>query len=603
MESGGVKQKLSEENKKMEGRKRSRKGQKKETAEPKKKRTSPEDDHEKKRKREESKAEELDDDQPRPGTEGKAVSSCPEDDHGKKRKREESKAEELDGDQPIPVTWDVSHDRCCPMCTERSLHSSCSCNKVLLASEPVTKTEVAIKILRKRAMTSAEEEKALVEKKVLEEACGSPFLLRGYRTFRTKDALCFVMEYACGGDLEQLLDRRGRLDISTATFYAAEMVSGLQHLHLKGFIHRDLKPENILIDGAGHIKIADFGLAVNKTEGATGYAGTRGYIAPEMLLGQTYNTGVDWFSFGVVLFQMTTGESQFFCELSALPGFNLSLTTRDIIEEVLLASEPVTKTEVAIKILRKRAMTSAEEEKALVEKKVLEEACGSPFLLRGYRTFRTKDALCFVMEYACGGDLEQLLDRRGRLDISTATFYAAEMVSGLQHLHLKGFIHRDLKPENILIDGAGHIKIADFGLAVNKTEGATGYAGTLGYIAPEMLLGHTYNTGVDWFSFGVVLFQMTTGESPFVCQLSALPGFNLSLTTSDIIEELLCNDPQKRLGLNGLIRQHPFFRGIDWEELEALRVQPPYIPGKFLTYALIPFISHFMYMYVGEDVS
>ncbi|XP_075044068.1 protein kinase C theta type-like isoform X2 [Mixophyes fleayi] len=225
-------------------------------------------------------------------------------------------------------------------------------------------------------------------------------------------------------------------------------------------------------------------------------------------------------------------------------------------------------------------MTSAEEEKALVEKKVLEEACGSPFLLRGYLTFRTKDALCFVMEYACGGDLEQLLDRRGRLDISTATFYAAELVSGLQHLHLKGFIHRDVKPENILIDGGGHIKIADFGLAVNKTEGATGYAGTRGYIAPEMLLGQTYNTGVDWFSFGVVLFQMTTGESPFVCQLSTLPGFNLSLTTRDIIEELLCADPQKRLGLNGLIRQHPFFRDIDWEELEALRIQPPYIPGK-----------------------
>ncbi|XP_075057037.1 protein kinase C delta type-like [Mixophyes fleayi] len=182
------------------------------------------------------------------------------------------------------------------------------------------------------------------------------------------------------------------------------------------------------------------------------------------------------------------------------------------------------------------------------------------------------------MEYASGGDFFNLLQRRGPLDIPSARFYAAEIVCGVQFLHSKGVIHRDLKPENILVTETGHVKIADFGLAIENMYGdrtATSYAGTPGYIAPEMLSGEEYNAGADWFSFGVILTKMITGKYKYHRTL-----FNaLGLEVKDIVKKLLCKDQDMRLGVHGNIRQHPFFEHVDWVSLEALKVEPPYIPA------------------------
>ncbi|XP_063810331.1 protein kinase C delta type-like isoform X2 [Pseudophryne corroboree] len=194
-----------------------------------------------------------------------------------------------------------------------------------------------------------------------------------------------------------------------------------------------------------------------------------------------------------------------------------------------------------------------------------------------------RELLFLGMEYANGGDLYDLLERTGALDLNTATFYAAEIVCGLEHLHSKGYIHRDIKPENILIHGDGHIKIADLGLALNNMhEGdvATEYAGTTGYIAPEMEDFLGYNTSADWFSFGVVLFQMLTGQSPEDSRLVGVQDFSLDPDAENIIEKLLCEDPDKRLGVDGVIRDHPFFWSMDWERLEARKIPPPFIPSK-----------------------
>ncbi|XP_040294392.1 protein kinase C theta type-like [Bufo bufo] len=246
--------------------------------------------------------------------------------------------------------------------------------------------------------------------------------------------------------------------------------------------------------------------------------------------------------------------------------------------KVFLASDNITKKMLAIKIVTKGLSAKAEKQLQL-EKKILQLTSESPFLVNSCMTFQTKKHWCFAMEYASGGDLRSHLRKKERLPITSAKFYAAEITSGLQFLHTMGFIHRDIKPSNILIDASGHLKIADFGLAINNMDGLNKNAGTPGYMAPEIIAGKKYNAAVDWYSFGIVLYQLTTGEKTCNCKVSELPEHNLDTETENIIEELLCEDPSRRLGINGCIRQHPFFQQIDWGDLEDLKMPPPFIPG------------------------
>ncbi|CAJ0938626.1 unnamed protein product [Ranitomeya imitator] len=156
-------------------------------------------------------------------------------------------------------------------------------------------------------------------------------------------------------------------------------------------------------------------------------------------------------------------------------------------------------------------------------------------------------------------------------------FYAAELVCGIQYLHSKGIVHRDLKPSNILVAATGHIKIADFGLALENIYGdrtATEYAGTPGFIAPEMLAADEYNAGVDWYAFGIILNIMVTSRSKYHRGLFKAS----SEEAKNIIKKLLREDPARRLGVNGNIRAHRFFQRIDWDAVESLRMCPPHVP-------------------------
>ncbi|XP_077123815.1 protein kinase C delta type-like isoform X2 [Ranitomeya variabilis] len=154
-------------------------------------------------------------------------------------------------------------------------------------------------------------------------------------------------------------------------------------------------------------------------------------------------------------------------------------------------------------------------------------------------------------------------------------FYAAELVCGIQYLHSKDIIHRDLKPENILVAETGHIKISDFGLAIDNMHGdrtATGYPGTQGYMAPEILAGTEYNVGVDWYCFGVILKEMVTDECAYHQTLDK------SSSIRNMIKQLLQKDPASHLGANGNIREHKFFQHMDWLSVEALKLSPPHVP-------------------------
>uniref|UniRef100_A0A3P9P8Z0 Protein kinase C n=1 Tax=Poecilia reticulata TaxID=8081 RepID=A0A3P9P8Z0_POERE len=247
----------------------------------------------------------------------------------------------------------------------------------------------------------------------------------------------------------------------------------------------------------------------------------------------------------------------------------------------------------AIKALKKDVVLMDDDvECTMVEKRVLALAWENPFLTHLYCTFQTKEHLFFVMEYLNGGDLMFHIQEKGRFDLNRATFYSAEIVCGLQFLHSKGIIYRDLKLDNVMLDHEGHIKIADFGMCKENVFGenrATTFCGTPDYIAPEILLGQKYSFSVDWWSFGVLLYEMLIGQSPFHgddedelfesirVDTPHYPRW-INKDAKDLLERLFERDPSRRLGIVGSPQSHSFFKSINWQALARREVEPPFKP-------------------------
>ncbi|KAI4562160.1 hypothetical protein MJT46_011122, partial [Ovis ammon polii x Ovis aries] len=272
-------------------------------------------------------------------------------------------------------------------------------------------------------------------------------------------------------------------------------------------------------------------------------------------------------------------------------------------QQVFLAEFKKTNQFFAIKALKKDVVLMDDDvECTMVEKRVLSLAWEHPFLTHMFCTFQTKENLFFVMEYLNGGDLMYHIQSCHKFDLCRATFYAAEIILGLQFLHSKGIVYRDLKLDNILLDKDGHIKIADFGMCKENMLGdarTNTFCGTPDYIAPEILLGQKYNHSVDWWSFGVLLYEMLVGQSPFHGQdeeelFHSIRMDNpfyprwLEKEAKDLLVKLFVREPEKRLGVRGDIRQHPLFREINWEELERKEIDPPFRPK-----VMLPIGRHF----------
>uniref|UniRef100_A0A8C5AMS4 Protein kinase C n=1 Tax=Gadus morhua TaxID=8049 RepID=A0A8C5AMS4_GADMO len=245
----------------------------------------------------------------------------------------------------------------------------------------------------------------------------------------------------------------------------------------------------------------------------------------------------------------------------------------------------------AVKALKKDVVLMDDDvECTMVEKRVLALAWDNPFLTHLFSTFQTKEHLFFVMEYLNGGDLMFHIQEKGRFDLYR--FYSAEIICGLQFLHSKGVIYRDLKLDNVMLDQDGHIKIADFGMCKENVFGenrATTFCGTPDYIAPEILLGQKYSFSVDWWSFGVLLYEMLIGQSPFHGDdedelfesiRMDTPHYPRWITkeAKDLMEKLFERDPTRRLGIVGNICSHPFFKTINWTALERREIDPPFKP-------------------------
>ncbi|KAI8639933.1 kinase-like domain-containing protein [Parasitella parasitica] len=282
-----------------------------------------------------------------------------------------------------------------------------------------------------------------------------------------------------------------------------------------------------------------------------------------------------------------------------LDDFNfLAVLGKGNFGKVMLAEEKYTNELYAIKILKKRFVLDNDEvESTRSEKRVFLAANQErhPFLVNLHSTFQTETRIYYVMEYVSGGDL-MLQIQREQFSEARARFYACEVLLALDYFHKHGIIYRDLKLDNIMLCLDGHIKLADYGLCkenmwANNTTNT--FCGTPEFMAPEILLEHKYGRAVDWWAFGVLLYEMLLGQSPFkgededeifdaILEDNILYPINMSKHSVSICEALLERNPEKRLG-GGKgdaqeVKNHPFFAGVNWEDMLAKQVQPPFLP-------------------------
>ncbi|PWA26592.1 hypothetical protein CCH79_00001273 [Gambusia affinis] len=223
-----------------------------------------------------------------------------------------------------------------------------------------------------------------------------------------------------------------------------------------------------------------------------------------------------------------------------------------------------------------------------------------PFIVCMTYAFHTPDKLCFILDLMNGGDLHYHLSQHGVFSEKEMRFYAAEIILGLEHMHNRFVVYRDLKPANILLDEHGHVRISDLGLACDFSKKKPhASVGTHGYMAPEVLQkGTAYDSSADWFSLGCMLFKLLRGHSPFrqhktkdkheIDRMTLTMNVELpdSFTPElkDLLEGLLQRDVSKRLGCQGRgaleVKEHQFFKGIDWQQVYLQKYPPPLIPPR-----------------------
>jgi len=223
-----------------------------------------------------------------------------------------------------------------------------------------------------------------------------------------------------------------------------------------------------------------------------------------------------------------------------------------------------------------------------------------PFLLGMDYVFQNEERIYFFLDYIPGGNLFENLYSVKRFSEDVVKFIAAQLVIAFKCLHSKKIVHRDLKPENVLFQADGYIKLADFGLAkfLNSESQATySFCGTAEYLAPEVLdqTGHSYT--VDWWTLGILIYELKTGRPPFLDKNNHKLGLlirkgkivfpdpikhkiEMSEEMKDLISKLLDRDPTNRLGINGHqeVMDHPWFSDIDFEAIENMEVKAPFKP-------------------------
>ncbi|AEE76015.1 Protein kinase superfamily protein [Arabidopsis thaliana] len=301
--------------------------------------------------------------------------------------------------------------------------------------------------------------------------------------------------------------------------------------------------------------------------------------------------------------------------------------SRGAFGRVFLAKKRTTGDLFAIKVLKKADMIRKNAVESILAERDILINVRNPFVVRFFYSFTCRDNLYLVMEYLNGGDLYSLLRNLGCLEEDIVRVYIAEVVLALEYLHSEGVVHRDLKPDNLLIAHDGHIKLTDFGLSkvglINSTDDLAGPAvsgtslldeeesrlaaseeqlerrkkrsavGTPDYLAPEILLGTGHGATADWWSVGIILFELIVGIPPFNAEHPQQIFDNIlnrkipwphvpeemSAEAHDIIDRFLTEDPHQRLGARGAaeVKQHIFFKDINWDTLA--RQKAAFVPA------------------------
>ena len=264
--------------------------------------------------------------------------------------------------------------------------------------------------------------------------------------------------------------------------------------------------------------------------------------------------------------------------------------------KVCLVQYKKTKELYAMKSLKKDVLLDQDQvESTLVEKKILEKL-DYPFLVGMVFCFQTEERIYFIMPFVRGGELFQHLRNCRFFPEEKVKFYSAIIGLSLEYLHTHGIVYRDIKPENILIDEDGYLRLVDFGMAkvLQGDEKATSFCGTPEYLAPEIITGEGHNKSADWWSYGILMYEMFFGIPPFFCDnqekmyqlitradLRFPKKINISETAKDLLAKLLIKDQDERLGSKSgfnEIKEHPFFKGFDFDALEHRKIEAPFKP-------------------------
>ncbi|KAF8640120.1 hypothetical protein AX17_001356 [Amanita inopinata Kibby_2008] len=276
----------------------------------------------------------------------------------------------------------------------------------------------------------------------------------------------------------------------------------------------------------------------------------------------------------------------------------LKLIGRGTFGKVFQVRKKDTKRIYAMKVLSKKEIVAKKEVAHTIgERKILQRSLESPFLVGLKFSFQTDTDLYLVTDFKSGGELFWHLQRETRFSEERARFYIAELILALEHLHKYNIVYRDLKPENILLDATGHVALCDFGLSkadLRPDELTTTFCGTTEYLAPEILLDEQgYSKIVDFWSLGVLLFEMCCGWSPFYAEDTQQMYKNICFGKIRFPKGVICEDgkqfvkgllnrnPKHRLGAQrdaAELKEHPFFRSIDWKALSLKQVTPPFKP-------------------------
>jgi len=269
----------------------------------------------------------------------------------------------------------------------------------------------------------------------------------------------------------------------------------------------------------------------------------------------------------------------------------ISVIGRGFYGKVMLCERIETKEILAIKSIQKNRLIQSDKVHTVVSERNILTKASHPFIVSLKFAFQTPSKFYLGLEYASGGELFFHMHKQGSFSITNIRIYIAEITLALNYLHSIGIIYRDLKPENVLLDGEGHIKLTDFGLAKDLSNDniTSTFCGTSEYLSPEIIRHEKYGIEVDWWALGILTFEILFGRTPFYHQNRSRLYSNITdkepvyppstpISVITFINSLLVKDKTKRATYNQ-IKEMEFFGGMSFDDVLAKKIKPDFIPS------------------------